>query len=180
MRPLLRLSYRCTTRLLFCFRLNSFIASSSLKIYGPSDKRAVLERRLLWATAGRRGFGASRATAAAPLPRTQVAAKVPTAVQANPHNVEAARKQAEALQKQAEAIQKAQELREMLSNLQKIDDQGRRSSLLDTLCSAEDAFNLPVYSKAPGIASGQLTVDLLKHQVRIFFTPLEDAHVLDP
>ncbi len=53
----------------------------------------------------------------------------------------------------------------MLSSLEKVDDEGRRSSLLDTLCSTEDVLGLPEHPNPPGIASGELRVDLLKHQV---------------
>ena len=64
-----------------------------------------------------------------------------------------------------EALQRAVELRQMLSNLEKVDDEGRRSSMLDTLCSVDDILNLPLHPSPPGILSGELTVDLLKHQV---------------
>ena len=53
----------------------------------------------------------------------------------------------------------------MLSNLEKVDDEGRRASLLDALCSVDDVLNLPVHPNPPGVASGDLVVDLLKHQV---------------
>ena len=82
-------------------------------------------------------------------------------------NMTAAQK--EAAKKQQEALQKAAELKQMLNNLEKVDDEGRRSSLLDTLCSTDDVFNLPLHPNPPGIESGQLVVNLLKHQVRIFF-----------
>jgi len=71
----------------------------------------------------------------------------------------------EALKKQQEEFARAAELRQMLANLDKVDDEGRRSSLLDTLCSAEDVLNLPEHPNPPGIASGELRVDLLRHQV---------------
>jgi SWI/SNF-related matrix-associated actin-dependent regulator of chromatin subfamily A3 len=72
----------------------------------------------------------------------------------------------EAFKKQQEEFARAAELRQMLSNLEKVDDEGRRTSLLDTLCSTEDVFNLPEHPNPPGIASGELRVDLLRHQVR--------------
>lgn len=71
----------------------------------------------------------------------------------------------EALRKQQEDFTRAAELRQMLSSLEKVDDEGRRSSLLDTLCSTEDVLGLPEHPNPPGIASGELRVDLLKHQV---------------
>jgi SWI/SNF-related matrix-associated actin-dependent regulator of chromatin subfamily A3 len=71
----------------------------------------------------------------------------------------------EALRKQQETFARAAELRQTLSNLEKVDDEGRRSSLLDTLCSTEDVLGLPEHPNPPGIASGELRVDLLKHQV---------------
>jgi SWI/SNF-related matrix-associated actin-dependent regulator of chromatin subfamily A3 len=74
--------------------------------------------------------------------------------------------QLEAVRKQQEALRKAQELQQMLNTLEKVNDEGRRSSLLDTLCSKDDILNLPLHPNPPGIASGDLQVDLLKHQVR--------------
>jgi hypothetical protein len=52
----------------------------------------------------------------------------------------------------------------MLNNLEKVDDESRRTSLLDTLCSTEDVLNMPLHQNPPGRASGELRVDLLKHQ----------------
>jgi len=67
---------------------------------------------------------------------------------------------------QQEAFVRAAELRQLLSGLERVDDEGRRASLLDTLFSTVDILNLPVHPNPPGIASGELMVDLLKHQVR--------------
>lgn len=75
--------------------------------------------------------------------------------------------QIDTARKQQEALQKAAELRQMLNNLEKVDDESRRSSLLDTLCSTDDVLSLPVYPNPPGLKNGDLTVDLLKHQVSI-------------
>jgi len=110
-------------------------------------------------------------TARAPLPMPSL--PMPTASQYKANPAQAAQQaaqaaaRAEAIRKQQEAIQKAAELRQMLNTLEKVDDEGRRSSLLDTLCSTEDILSLPTHTGSPGIASGELTVDLLKHQVRI-------------
>jgi SWI/SNF-related matrix-associated actin-dependent regulator of chromatin subfamily A3 len=71
----------------------------------------------------------------------------------------------EALKKRQEEFARAAELRETLANLEKVDDEGRRSSLLDTLCSTEDILNLPEHPSPPSIGSGELRVDLLRHQV---------------
>jgi SWI/SNF-related matrix-associated actin-dependent regulator of chromatin subfamily A3 len=75
--------------------------------------------------------------------------------------------QVEAVRKQQEALQKAAELKQMLSNLEKVDDEGRRTSLLDSLCSTGDILNLSVHPDPPGTKNGNLVVDLLKHQVRM-------------
>jgi SWI/SNF-related matrix-associated actin-dependent regulator of chromatin subfamily A3 len=72
---------------------------------------------------------------------------------------------AEALRKQQEEFVRNAELRQTLANLEKVNDEGRRTSLLDTLCSTEDVLNLPEHPNPPGIASGELRVDLLRHQV---------------
>ena len=72
----------------------------------------------------------------------------------------------DALRKQQQQeFARAAELRQMLANLERVDDEGRRGSLLDTLCSTEDILELPEHPSPPGIASGELRVDLLKHQV---------------
>lgn len=83
----------------------------------------------------------------------------------SPTQVENAHKQQEAIRKQQEALQRAAELRQMLNTLEKVDDEGRRSSLLDALCSTDDVLNLPLHPDPPGTKTGDLTVDLLKHQV---------------
>jgi hypothetical protein len=69
------------------------------------------------------------------------------------------------LKKQQVEFARAEELRQMLLNLGKVDDEGRRTSLLDTLCSIEDVLNLPEHLNPPSIASGELRVDLMRHQV---------------
>ncbi|TFY76637.1 hypothetical protein EWM64_g7375, partial [Hericium alpestre] len=68
--------------------------------------------------------------------------------------------------KQVEDRAKAAELRTILGTLEKVDDEGRRSGLMDTLCSTEDVLALPVHPNPPGIASGELRVDLMKHQAQ--------------
>jgi SWI/SNF-related matrix-associated actin-dependent regulator of chromatin subfamily A3 len=73
---------------------------------------------------------------------------------------------AEALRKRQEEFARAAELKETLANLERVNDEGRRSSLLDTLCSIEDILNLPEHPNPPSIGSGELRVDLLRHQVR--------------
>lgn len=78
--------------------------------------------------------------------------------------------QREAIRKQEDALRKATELKQMLNSLEKVDDEGRRSSLLDTLCSKEDILNLPLHPNPPGLKNGDLQVDLLKHQVLFIFS----------
>lgn len=71
--------------------------------------------------------------------------------------------QAEAARKQQEAVAKAQELRTILNNLEKVDDEGRRASLLDTLTEVDDVLGLPEHPSPPR-KDTNLRVDLLKHQ----------------
>lgn len=122
----------------------------------------------MWATPGQRGFPKSNAsTQLATVAGSRMATVVPTPLSqhvADPHQTAA---QQEAIRKQREALQKSAELRQLLASLEKVNDEGRRSSLLDSLCSNEDILNLPLYPNPPGIASGELTVDLLRHQVRV-------------
>lgn len=175
-----------------------------MKVYGPADKRQILEPKLVWATPGQRGFpkpdaSGVRAIPGAPTPRVAPApARAPAPSQAGPSysqalsapaaapgyasasrnaaastqrarataaQQEAVRKPQEAQRKQQEAYEKAMELRQILNNLEKVDDEGRRSSLLDTLCSVDDVLSLPEHPNPPGINTGELTVNLLKHQV---------------
>ena len=138
-------------------------------MYGASDKRRELEPLLIWATPGQRGFpsitASSRAVASASTSTRINSTQAASSSSQRRPNASQTPAQIKAVQKQQEALQKAAELRQMLSNLDKVDDEGRRSSMLDTLCSADDVLNLPLHSSPPGILNGELTVDLLKHQV---------------
>jgi hypothetical protein len=71
-----------------------------------------------------------------------------------------------AQKKQQEAFQRAAQLKQMLAGLEKVDDEGRRHSLLDALTVVDDVLALPVHPSPPGRSTGELKVDLLKHQVR--------------
>ncbi|KAI0093185.1 SNF2 family N-terminal domain-containing protein [Irpex rosettiformis] len=174
----------------------------NVKIFAPSDKRAIIEPKLIWATPGQRGFAPLRAAAASQsVAQQQIAAQAqagrgsayasssyssgysqappqkgsyaysfsqagpsysqrPTAPRLSAAQVAA---QQEAQRKQAEAIAKAYELRQILDNLAKVDNEGRRTSLLDTLCSVDDALDLPDHPSPPG-KDDDLKVELLKHQ----------------
>lgn len=70
-----------------------------------------------------------------------------------------------AARKQAQEMAKSTELRQILNSLEKVDDEGRRSSLLDTLCSVANVMELPEHPSPPSIQNGDLKVNLLKHQV---------------
>ncbi|KAF8556100.1 hypothetical protein OG21DRAFT_1506885 [Imleria badia] len=163
----------------------SYSLSMSLNIYGASDKRDMLEPRLVWATPRQKGFpqramggvpgapSAAAATAAlsaagGAYPSAYAAALAITGMpgpsQARGMTSAQSEAQQEAIRKQHEALVRAAELKQMLSGLESVDDQDRRASLLDTLCATVDILNLPVHANPPGIASGELMVDLLKHQ----------------
>ncbi|KAI0035861.1 SNF2 family N-terminal domain-containing protein [Vararia minispora EC-137] len=166
-------------------RGSKFSLDLTLKIYGDTNKRSTLEPLLTWATLGGRGFSRNAAsTYTRGVGPSQAGALgngytgYPTGIpssqgaysssQGYPSNSQfssgeqAARQKG--IQEEQEAFTKASELREILSNLEKVSDENRRHSLLDTLCSAEDVLGLPVHSNPPGKASGELTVNLLKHQ----------------
>ena len=123
--------------------IGTYVINSTLKIYGPTEKRKELEPHLLWATPSQRGF-----------PRRS-AASVPAGPSSQHRQVS-----------QVQNSQKAIELRQILDNLEKVDDEGRRSSLLDSLCSNEDILSLPLHPNPPSIESGELLTNLLKHQVQ--------------
>ncbi|EGO00039.1 hypothetical protein SERLA73DRAFT_167889 [Serpula lacrymans var. lacrymans S7.3] len=161
---------------------SSYSLSMTLKIYGASDRRDQLEPQLIWATPHQRGFpprgsgavpgapvssgraSASASSSSVSRPSTQQASQRGLSAAQARAQQEASRRQQEAIQKQQEALQKASELKDMLNTLEKVDDEGRRTSLLDTLCSKDDILNLPIHPSPPGIQSGDLVVDLLKHQ----------------
>ncbi|GAW05450.1 snf2 family [Lentinula edodes] len=141
----------------------------TLKMYGPSDKVVQLQPRLVWATPGQRGFRSTRTAAQRTGSRTPALAHPPSAPIHTPIASSSSQRlptatQLEQLKKQQEGIRRAAELRDMLNTMEKVNDQSRRSSLLDTLCTNEDILSLPVYDKSPGVATGQLKVNLLKHQ----------------
>lgn len=152
----------------------SYSLALELRIYGASDKRAILEPLLAWATP--RQHGGSRLTGQVPeaLSSPSYAGTVSSAAQ-TPHspsvsnrrrrtNIAQSQVQDEATKMQQEALHKAKELAQILGTLEKVDDDSRRTSLLDTLCAADDILNLPAHPNPPGVASGDLVVDLLRHQ----------------
>lgn len=155
-------------------------ALSTLKLYGAADKRNQLESLLSWVPARCR---ASVPPAQGPSVRPYDA---PTshATQGYPSHhplsssASSATQTSDALRRQQEEFARAAELRQTLANLEKVDDESRRSSLLDTLCSTEDIMDLPEHPNPPGIASGELRVDLLRHQVCGRF--LHVGHQLNP
>jgi SWI/SNF-related matrix-associated actin-dependent regulator of chromatin subfamily A3 len=145
---------------------------STLKIYGPSDKRNEIEQKLRLTQNRSSKSGPSQSSAMPPPSAPYASYAAPgfsgddmwsagygTSMAVPPTQ------STKALREQQEAFARAAELRQMLSNLEKVDDEGRRSSLLDTLCSTEDVLGLPEHPNPPGIASGELRVDLMKHQV---------------
>lgn len=141
-----------------------FQSYRTLRIYGPSDKRGELEPALIWATPGQRGFNAGRSSRT-PAGRSLTVSGPLSMSMPGPSQIGNPAQRTEAIRKQQEALQKAAELRQMLNALEKVDDGGRRASLLDTLCSKDDILAMPLHPTPPGIATGELVVDLLKHQV---------------
>ncbi|EPQ57350.1 hypothetical protein GLOTRDRAFT_74086 [Gloeophyllum trabeum ATCC 11539] len=159
----------------------------TLKIYGAADKRNQLEPMLVWATPGQQGFSSRNAApsasqrAAGPSSMGSIQA-VPMPSPSQQRGMTQAQIQAhqEAVRKQQEALHKAQELQQMLNALEKVDDESRRSSLLDTLCSTDDILKLPEHPAPPGIGTGDLKVDLLKHQSQALKWCLEHEYPVLP
>ncbi|KAF8527760.1 SNF2 family N-terminal domain-containing protein [Gautieria morchelliformis] len=156
--------------------LNRFEYSISitLKIYGASHRRAQLEPLLVWATPRQQGFtdamrpasyqtqpSGSNATYALVTPPRPISTAGPSASQSATSMSASQRK---AHEDHMESLRKAAELRTMLSSLEKVDDEGRRTSLLDSVCTTDDILNLPEHPSPPCVASGELTVNLLRHQ----------------
>ncbi|KAI6135693.1 SNF2 family N-terminal domain-containing protein [Pisolithus croceorrhizus] len=152
----------------------SYSLALELRIYGASDKRDTLEPLLVWATPRQHGgsglteqvpgalLSPSYAGTVAPAAQTHYSSSVSNRRRGT--NIAQSHVQDEATKKQQEALHKAKELAQILGTLEKVDDDSRRTSLLDTLCAADDILNLPVHPNPPGVASGDLLVDLLKHQ----------------
>ncbi|KAI6032893.1 SNF2 family N-terminal domain-containing protein [Pisolithus orientalis] len=163
----------------------SYSLELELRIYGMSDKRDILEPQLAWATRqwGWGGPGgqvpgalsapsyAGAATSAAQIHQSQ-----PVSRRRRATSVALSQSQDEATKKQQQALAKAKELAQVLGTLEKVDDDSRRTSLLDTLCTADDILNLPVHPNPPGVASGDLVVDLLKHQSQALQWCIEREH----
>jgi SWI/SNF-related matrix-associated actin-dependent regulator of chromatin subfamily A3 len=103
----------------------------TLKIYGASDKRDQLEPLLIWATPRQRGFPSRTGSTS-----YESSVHAGSSAHARPSRSSGAAKgmtvaQKEAARKQQEALQKAAELKQMLNGLERVDDEGRRSSLLE-------------------------------------------------
>lgn len=146
---------------------SSYSLAVTLKVYGAADKRRQLEPLLSWATLApsRSSVPASQGPSVSPYDAP--ASHAPYSTHDHPsydRRASSSTQTSEALRKQQEEFARAAELRQMLANLEKVDDEGRRGSLLDTLCSTEDILDLPEHPNPPGIASGELRVDLLRHQ----------------
>ena len=152
-----------------------------MRIYGASDKRNILESQLAWAIPRQRGpppRGSAPSVVGPSYAESSYAYSQPSSSQrvASGGIVNQARE--EAIKKQQEALHRAAELKQMLTSLEKVDDEGRRASLLDTLCSSDDILNLPEHPNPPSIASGELVVNLLRHQVPYFFFNSNPQHIL--
>jgi hypothetical protein len=150
-----------------------------VKIYGRADQGDVLEPLLVWATPGQRGFGSSSQRSNVPATQRHSHSTPAYTSYHDPHSVShnpVPHKQSatvltpaqEAAQKKlAEDMRKSVELRQILNNLEKVNDEGRRANLLDQLLSTEDVLTLPEHPNPPGVDAGNLTVNLLKHQACI-------------
>ncbi|GJJ06235.1 hypothetical protein Clacol_000425 [Clathrus columnatus] len=131
----------------------------TLKIYGSSQKRPQLEPSLIWATPRQQGFTDAMRLNLQTLPSATQPIAGPSSSGSSGANQRAAQ------QRTATDLQKAADLRLLLSSLEKVDDEGRRASLLDIVCPTEDILNMPTHPNPPSVAGGQLKVDLLRHQV---------------
>lgn len=77
---------------------------------------------------------------------------------------------------------KAQELREVINSFESVNDESRRASLLDSLCSTNDILNLPVQDDPPppSIENGELTTNLMRHQLQALKWMLEKENPVLP
>jgi SWI/SNF-related matrix-associated actin-dependent regulator of chromatin subfamily A3 len=159
-----------------CLRYTTKRSFSTLKIYGATDKRNQIEPMLSWVPAKDRPSATAPsqssvrpyepATSYAPYATPEFSGYDRYDSRTSGYGAQASSALAhEASRKQQEEFARAAELKQMLASLEKVNDDNRRTSLLDTLCSTEDVLNLPEHPNPPGIASGELRVDLLRHQV---------------
>ncbi|KAG9003678.1 hypothetical protein FRB93_010899 [Tulasnella sp. JGI-2019a] len=149
----------------------SYDLAITLNICGPSNPtlRAQIELHLIWATPGQRGFHAG----AAPANQTGVqgtsASPIKNKVKSKAVSGPGSSGQASGSASGPPGMtpsQKAVELATMMASMgTKVDDASRRTSVLDALCG-EDVLELSEcdVGMKPGLASGNLKVDLLKHQ----------------
>lgn len=148
-----------------------------------------MEPKLIWATPNQRGFqsrsGPSSSQAAgssgyvaysAPPLSTPSYAGSSRQRRVDPAQTAA---QLEAARKRQEEFQKAADLKKMLNSLESVDDDERRSSLLDQLLATDDILALPVHSNPPGVGNG-LVVDLLKHQSQALQWAVEKEYPVLP
>ncbi|KAF8520324.1 SNF2 family N-terminal domain-containing protein [Hysterangium stoloniferum] len=132
----------------------------TLKIYGASHKRAELEPVLVWATPRQRGFTNTMRPAGY---QNQSAYNVdyehimPPSSVAGPSRSQSSRgvsaSQRKGYEAQLEATRKAAELRAIINSLEKVNDEGRRSSLLDIVCPTEVTHS---YSERPTRANNSV------------------------
>lgn len=122
---------------------------SDVSIIGPSDpiRRQSLERQLMWATPGQRGFQTPSYSASDLMTPGASASHISRMTPAE--------------------AEKAAQLAAIMNNMAQLDDTSRRESLLNSLCG-QDVLELPLHLDPPSVESGLLNVDLLKHQVLAF------------
>ncbi|KDQ18333.1 hypothetical protein BOTBODRAFT_184989 [Botryobasidium botryosum FD-172 SS1] len=168
----------------------TYSMSMSLNIYGAPSMRSQLEPKLKWATPGQRGFTdamrrqshASNSSSSRPsssqassAPRTtsysisqssqrQSSQSQPRTAPAPAALTAAQLQQKKAAQERAERERaeqaRAMELQQMLASLEKVQDEGRRATVLDTLCANDGLLEIPEYEEE---VEG-LSVNLLRHQ----------------
>ncbi|KAG8935555.1 hypothetical protein FRC02_007699 [Tulasnella sp. 418] len=138
----------------------------SIKLYicGPSEPaaRKKLEPLLIWATPGQRGFHSGTNENNTGIQGTSLSPKKGQTKGSAASQSNQVQQSAE-WKKRLEAVAKARELADMMQGLSKVDDAGRRATMLDALCGG-DILNLPVHPDPPSKSKGNLKSDLLKHQ----------------
>lgn len=152
-----------------------------LSIYARPSHRDVLEPELKWATPGQRGFEAMRAAEAAGVQQgSQGKAKgkgrakmgADTGLHGSGNsgaglpeanwNEEEMRRLLDGLKKVQEDEKQANGV--MVRHIDMMMDGAKVADQQDTLTSNIDVSKLPLHPSPPGVANGQLRVDLLGHQ----------------
>ncbi|ORY75046.1 SNF2 family N-terminal domain-domain-containing protein [Leucosporidium creatinivorum] len=148
---------------------NPFQLSIDIALYAPESIRDQLMPQLRWATPA----PARRSSKLVPLPPTQNQTGVQGTASPQKGKGKAGNSSASSAssiapepgETAAQTAARQRQLQKVLGALQRINGEEKRGDeVLDALADVKDVLDLPFPKNPPGIASGDLNVDLLPHQ----------------